>query len=53
MIADRLETAAEDKEDDYDLLDDKSPFVSLDFPIRSRRHTLFLLELLMLPILCL
>ena len=53
MIADQLETAADDKEDDYDLLDDKSPSASFDFPQKIRRHTLFLLELLMLPILCL
>ena len=32
MIANRLKTAADDKEDDYDLLDDKSPSASLDFP---------------------
>ena len=32
MIADWLETAADDKEDDYDLLDDKSPSASFDFP---------------------
>ena len=32
LIADRLETVVDDKEDDYDLLDDKSPSTSFDFP---------------------
>ena len=32
LIADQLETAVNDKEDDYDLLDDKSPSASFDFP---------------------
>ena len=32
LIADRLKTMVDDKEDDYDLLDDKSPFAFLDFP---------------------
>ena len=29
-----LETVADDKEDDYDVLDDKSPSTSSDFPQR-------------------
>ena len=51
MTVAQLGTTAGDKEDDYDVLDDNHPLPLLISPKRSRRHTLFLFELLMLPIL--
>jgi hypothetical protein len=44
---------ADGKEDDYDVLDDKSPSASSDFPQKIQTAYSFLFELLMLPILCL
>ena len=36
LIVARLRTATDDKEDDYDVLDDKSPSASSDFPQKIR-----------------
>ena len=41
MTVAQLETAADDKEDDYDVLDDKSPSASFDFPPKDPDGILF------------